>query len=52
MDFVKSMGGIDYSIERAMQFSDRARADLAAVPDSDSKKALLEFVDFVMARNS
>lgn len=52
IDFVKSMGGIDYSVERAMQFSDRARADLATIPDSDSKKALLEFVDFVMARDS
>ncbi|MDP2884104.1 MAG: polyprenyl synthetase family protein [Ignavibacteria bacterium] len=52
VDFVRSMGGIDYSVERAMQFSNLARADLTTIPDSDSKEALLEFVDFVMARNS
>lgn len=52
VDFVKSMGGIDYAVSRALHYSDLARTDLAAIPESESKNALLEFVDFVMERES
>lgn len=52
VDFVNRMGGIDYAVERAQHYSNLARADLASLPESDSKKALLEFVDFVMERES
>ncbi|MCX6133444.1 MAG: polyprenyl synthetase family protein [Ignavibacteriales bacterium] len=52
VDFVKRMGGIDYAVERAMHYSDLARTDLATLPASESKEALLEFVDFVMERES
>jgi octaprenyl-diphosphate synthase len=52
VDLVKRMGGIDYSVDRAQHYSSLARADLATLPDSDSKEALLEFVDFVMERDS
>jgi octaprenyl-diphosphate synthase len=52
MDFVKSAGGIDYAIARARNFSDLARNDLSLLPDSPSKHALLEFVDFVTERES
>ena len=52
VDFVKSMGGIDYAIQRASGFSERARADLSSIPDSPSKEALLGFVDFVTERES
>ncbi len=52
IDFVKSMGGIDYAVNKALYHSDLARADLATLQDSESKEALLEFVDFVMERES
>jgi octaprenyl-diphosphate synthase len=52
VDFVRSMGGIDYAVNRALHYSDLARADLAAISESESKNALLEFVDFVMERES
>ncbi len=52
VDFVKNAGGIDYAVERARHYSDLARNDLASLPESDSKEALLEFVDFVMERES
>ena len=52
IDLVNRMGGIDYAVERAQYYSDLARTDLASLPDSDAKKALLEFVDFVMERES
>jgi octaprenyl-diphosphate synthase len=52
IDLVNRMGGIDYAVERAQHYSDLARTDLASLPESDAKKALLEFVDFVMERES
>ena len=52
VDFVKSTGGIDYAVEKALYYSNLARADLATLPDTESKEALLEFVSFVMERES
>ena len=52
IDFVKSVGGIDYAIGKARQYSNHARNDLALVPDSPSKNSLLQFVDFVTERES
>ncbi len=52
VDFVNRMGGIDYAVERAQHYSNLALADLASLPESESKEALLEFVDFVMERES
>ena len=46
------MGGIDYAVSKALHYSDLARADLAKLPETDSKEALLEFVEFVMERES
>jgi octaprenyl-diphosphate synthase len=51
-DFVKGAGGIDYARDRARHYSEMARADLASLSASNSKEALLEFVDFVMERES
>lgn len=52
VDFVKNMGGIDYAVNKALHYSDLARADLATLPDTESKEALIEFVAFVMERES
>jgi octaprenyl-diphosphate synthase len=52
VDFVKNVGGIEYAFERARHYSDLARADLTSLPESESRTALLEFVDFVLERAS
>ena len=52
VDFVKKYGGIEYAIERANHYSMLARTDIAPLPASDAKEALLAFVDFVMERES
>jgi octaprenyl-diphosphate synthase len=52
VEFVKDAGGIEYAIDRAEHFSQLARVDLSTLPDSESKESLLEFVDFVMKRES
>ncbi len=52
MDFVKSVGGIDYAAMRAREYSEQAKKDLALLPDSASKNSLLDFVRFVTERQS
>jgi octaprenyl-diphosphate synthase len=52
VDFVKSAGGIEYATSKAEHYSQLARRDLAPLPDSDAKESLLQFVDFVMERDS
>jgi octaprenyl-diphosphate synthase len=52
IDFVKSAGGIDYAAMRAREYSEKAKKDLALLPDSASKTALLDFVGFVTERQS
>ncbi|HEX9614632.1 MAG TPA: polyprenyl synthetase family protein [Bacteroidota bacterium] len=52
VSFVKANGGIDYAVSKAEEFARMARQTLAGVPESPSKEALLQFVDFVMERDS
>jgi octaprenyl-diphosphate synthase len=52
VDFVDGNGGISYALAKAGQFAALARNNLASVPHSEAKEALLTFVDFVMERNS
>jgi len=51
LDFVERTGGIQYAVERAEEFAQKARAQLADVPASIAKDALLGFVDFVISRD-
>ena len=44
-------GSVDYAMNTAFQYADAARAALAALPDSDYKRALLWVPDFVVARD-
>lgn len=52
IQFVEANGGIDYAISRAEYYSELARTNLAPLPESPAKESLLQFVDFVMERNS
>lgn len=52
VDFVYHNGGIDYAKAKAEEYSRLARQDLASIPSSPAKDSLLQFVDYVMERNS
>ncbi len=50
MEFVQTYGGIEYAKQKAEQYSYIARDCLKPFPDSPSKQALYQFVDFVVER--
>lgn len=45
------LGGINYAQNAAKDYSDRAKANISILPDSDAKKALMNFADFVILRD-
>jgi len=50
--FVHETGGIEYATGKAEHYAEQARNNLIALPDSEAKEALLQFVDFVTERDS
>ncbi|MBE0643262.1 MAG: polyprenyl synthetase family protein [Bacteroidetes bacterium] len=48
--FVEEFGGIAYARKTAEDYRDRAMAQLAPLPDSESKQSLLQLADFVVTR--
>ena len=52
IEFVREHKGIDYAIETAREYSNKAREALKALPDSQSKLALEALVDFVIERKN
>jgi len=52
IQFVRKNGGINYAIERAKSYSDKAKEALSILPDSQSKIALEALVEFVTNRNN
>ncbi|HEX5236694.1 MAG TPA: polyprenyl synthetase family protein [Silvibacterium sp.] len=44
-------GSVDYAMNTAFQYAERARASLTGLPDSEFKRALLWVPDFVVARD-
>jgi octaprenyl-diphosphate synthase len=52
IDFVKKNGGIDYALNKAKYYSDKAKEALSVLPDSQSKIALEALVNFVIDRNN
>lgn len=52
VDFVYQNGGIEYAKTKATQYSELARQTLASLSNSPAKESLLQFVDYVMERNS
>ncbi len=52
IQFVRENGGINYAIERAKFYSDKAKEALSILPDSQSKIALEALVEFVIDRKN
>jgi octaprenyl-diphosphate synthase len=52
VDFVHEFGGIDYARKKAAEYSANAFAALQAIPHSDAKESLRNYVDFVLERSS
>lgn len=51
MEFVEREGGIRYATETAERFADDAKRRLTILPESPSRAALQQFVDFVVSRD-
>ncbi len=52
LSFIDEYGGVDYARERAQSLAERARAELAGLPATEAREALLGAVDYVLARRS
>lgn len=52
MNFVKRNNGLDYASESAVSYSKKAMDELSVFPDSPSKTALQELVNFVIDRKN
>ncbi|NNG26741.1 MAG: polyprenyl synthetase family protein [Ignavibacteriaceae bacterium] len=52
IEFVREHKGIDYAIETARGYSDKARVALNVLPDSQTRLALESLVDFVIERKN
>ena len=52
LELVRAAGGLEYSLQKAQQQADLAKAALAALPESDYKTVMLELADFSVARNN
>jgi octaprenyl-diphosphate synthase len=50
VDFVRSNGGIQYAEQRALEYGNAARECLKPFPETDARRSLELFVDFVMER--
>lgn len=51
VDFVRQNGGIQYAEQRAVEFGNAARECLKSFTDTDAKRSLELFIDFVMERD-
>jgi octaprenyl-diphosphate synthase len=51
-EFVRDNGGINYALETAKLYSDKAKEAIRILPDSQSKIALEALVDFVIDRKN
>jgi octaprenyl-diphosphate synthase len=52
LELVRAAGGLEYSLQKAQQQADLAKAALAALPESGYKTVMLELADFSVARNN
>ena len=50
IDFANKYSGIEYTIKRAGEYSERAEKILELLPPSPSKESLLHFIEFVLQR--
>ena len=50
-NLLKEYGTLDYAMDRAREFTERARLELSIFPDSDVKQSLAALADYVLERN-
>ena len=51
IDFAKQNGGIEYAIQTMYIYKEKALQLLSVVPDTDVKKALISYLDYVIERD-
>ena len=51
LSMIREYGTLDYSLEKARQFTEKARLELSIFPDSPGRKSLEHLVDYVLERN-
>jgi octaprenyl-diphosphate synthase len=51
LELIRQYETIPYSLERAREYSDKARAELESFADSPAKRSLMKLVDYVLERN-
>jgi octaprenyl-diphosphate synthase len=51
VDFVSEMGGITYAMDQMIMFKEKALSNLDTFPDSPSRKALHDLVEFTVSRS-
>ena len=51
IDFAKQNGGIEYAIQTMYTYKEKALQLLSVVPDTDVKKALISYLDYVIERD-
>lgn len=49
--FAHQWGGMDYARERMLYYANKAKADIAFLPDSEAKESLMAMVDYNTIRN-
>ena len=52
IDFVKTHDGLNYALDRASEYAQKARNSLQVFPESQSRAALESLVDFVVNRKN
>ncbi len=51
VEFAKAMGGIEYAQARMKKMAYEAKKMLVTFPDNEARKALMELIDYFIARN-
>ncbi len=52
INFIRKYDGIIYAQAQALEYSKKAKLQIEHFPESDAKKSLFEFADFVISRSS
>lgn len=50
IDFVIENGGLDYTVQKMNEYCEKALELIKDIPESESKSALIELVDYVITR--
>jgi octaprenyl-diphosphate synthase len=51
LSMIREHGTLEYSLEKARQYCDKARLELSIFPDNPAKRSLDRLVDYVLERN-